>query len=332
MSTATVSKVVHGRGRVSEACRARVKAVIDELQYRPNTAAQALVRRSGTSIGVVTPKLAMTFFGCLAAGVEDAARAADYRLLMCNSQYETRTEWDAIQSLRQHNCDAIVLHSEYSSDDELAHWAEQIPGLVLINRRVPALADRCIWLDNVAGGRAITEHLLDLGHRHFACVSSVYQNRDPDLRIAGARQALAARGLALPDTAIVRAGANLRGGAEAVRELVGRGSAFTALLCYNDLMAVGAMNALQDLGVAVPRQLSVVGFDDLYVSSACRPALTTMVYPVEAMGRVAGELAIARATGLIADGDPLPPFAAELLQRQSAAPPPAAPIRWSGSH
>ena len=126
VSIATVSRVVHNKDNVSDACRARVKKIIAELNYRPNRNASALAGKTTNTIGVVTPKLSMPFFGSLASGVEKAARDSNFKLLMSNSLYETETELAAIESLREHNCKAIVLHSEYSDEEALIKLANEI--------------------------------------------------------------------------------------------------------------------------------------------------------------------------------------------------------------
>lgn len=292
VSTATVSRVVHNGGQVGEACRQRVKKVIDELGYRPNVNARALVSNTSSTIGVVTPKLSMTFFGCLASGAEKAARKKNLKLLMSNSLYETKTELEAIESLLEHRCNAMILHSEYSDEKTIRELAEKIPGLVLINRYIPSLASRCVWLDNVSGGKQAAEYLISRGHKKFAVATSVYRNNDPQLRLKGVVEALEAAGLTLDPNNVVEATANMEGGHEVASQLLARGADFTALIAYNDLMAVGAMNTLQDAGVSVPDDVSVVGFDDLYITRACRPNLTTMVYPIEEMAEYAANLAI----------------------------------------
>ncbi len=292
VSTATVSRVVHNGGHVGDACRARVKKVIDELGYRPNTNAQALVKKSTNTIGVVTPKLSMSFFGTLACGVEKAAKEQNYKLLMSNSLYETQSEIDAINSLRDHHCDAIILHSEYSDEKTLIDLAEKIPGLVLINRYIPKIANRCVWLDNVSAAKQATQYLLDKGHKDLAVVTSIYQNNDPASRLNGIKEAMAINDLTLSKGAVVEGTANMEGGEQAVKELLSKGIKFTALLAYNDLMAIGAMHALFDAGLRVPQDVSVIGFDNLAIARACRPKLTTMHYPVEEMAHYAAELAI----------------------------------------
>ena len=319
VSTATVSRVVHNGGQVGDACRARVQKVIKELGYRPNTNARALVSKTSNTIGVVTPRLSMTFFGCLAAGVEKAAREQKYKLLMSNSLYETKTELEAIESLREHSCSAIILHSEYSDEKTLKKLADEIPGLVIVNRFIPELANRCVWLDNEAGAQKVADHLLDKGHRDIAVVTSVYQNNDPEFRLNGVRAAIEKRGLSLNPEAIVESTANMRGGEEAVTALLEKGVKFSAVVAYNDLMAVGALNALQDAGLRVPEDVSVVGFDNLYVSTACRPKLTTMDYPVEEMANYAANLAINLSTGDNKISSQTHLFMPTLVERNSVA-------------
>jgi transcriptional regulator, LacI family len=319
VSTATVSRVVHNGGQVGDACRARVQKVIKELGYRPNTNARALVSKTSNTIGVVTPRLSMTFFGCLAAGVEKAAREQKYKLLMSNSLYETKTELEAIESLREHSCSAIILHSEYSDEKTLKKLADEIPGLVIVNRFIPELANRCVWLDNEAGAQKVADHLLNKGHRDIAVVTSVYQNNDPEFRLNGVRAAIEKRGLSLNPEAIVESTANMRGGEEAVTALLEKGVKFSAVVAYNDLMAVGALNALQDAGLRVPEDVSVVGFDNLYVSTACRPKLTTMDYPVEEMANYAANLAINLSTGDNKISSQTHLFMPTLVERNSVA-------------
>lgn len=292
VSTATVSRVIHNGGQVGDACRARVKKVIKELDYRPNSNASALAGKIANTIGVVTPKLSMSFFGSLASGVEKAARENNYKLLMSDSLYETKSELDAIESLREHNCKAIILHSEYSDEKTLIKLAEKIPGLVLINRYIPQLANRCVWLDNFSGSETATQYLVDKGHTDFAVITSIYQNRDPGNRLDGIKKALNSNKLVLLPENIEEATANIDGGEQAVKTLIAKGRKFSAILAYNDLMAIGAIHALFSAGLRVPEDVSVIGFDDLIVGKACRPRLTTMHYPVEEMASYATKLAI----------------------------------------
>ena len=319
VSIATVSRVIHNGGKVGDVCRARVKKVIEELNYTPNSNARALAGKTTNTIGVVTPKLSMPFFGSLACGVEIAAQENNYKLIMSNSLYETKSEIAAIESLKEHNCKAIILHSEYSDESTLVKLAEEIPGLVLINRYIPRLANRCVWLDNFSGSQIATQSLLDQGHKKFAVVTSVYQNRDPGSRLEGIINTLTKSDLSLPKENIEESTANIEGGEQAVKALLAKGCEFTALLAYNDLMAVGAIHALFDAGVKVPEDVSVIGFDDLIVGRACRPRLTTMHYPIEEMANYATKLAIELSNDKTNPSKQTHLFIPEMVERDSVS-------------
>ena len=292
VSIATVSRVIHDGHQVGEACRARVKKVIAELGYRPNSNARALVSKTTNTLGVVTPKLSMPFFGSLASGVEKGARENNYKLLMSNSLYETKSEQEAIDSLRDHNCQAIILHSEYSDEKTLLKLAKEIPGLVLINRYMPAIANRCVWLDNVAGARQATDYLIGRGHKNFAVITSIYQNGDPGFRLQGIRESLKLAGLHLAEAAIEESTANMEGGEQAVQALLNKGIKFTALLAYNDLMAIGAIHALFAAGLRVPEDVSVIGVDGIALSQYSAPPLTTVAQPLTLIGEHCATLLI----------------------------------------
>ncbi|URQ86899.1 LacI family DNA-binding transcriptional regulator [Pseudoalteromonas sp. SCSIO 43088] len=317
VSIATVSRVIHNKGKVGDVCRARVKKVIVELGYRPNSNASALASNTSNTIGVVTPKLSMPFFGSLASGVENGARENNFKLLMANSLYETESELKAIESLRENNCKAIILHSEYSDEKTLIKLAKEIPGLVLINRYIPEISNRCVWLDNLSGAQLATQYLIERGHENFAVVTSIYQNRDPGCRVEGIRNILEKNDLKLDANNVEESTANIEGGESAVKALLAKGEKFTALLAYNDLMAIGAIHALFDSGIRVPEDVSVIGFDDLLVGIACRPRLTTMHYPVEEMAHYATNLAIKLSDTSVPVSKQTHLFIADLVERDS---------------
>jgi len=317
VSTATVSRVIHNKGKVGDACRARVKKVIKELGYRPNNNASSLASKTSNTIGVVTPSISMSFFGSLASGVEKGARDNNLKLLMTNSLYETESELNAIESLRANNCKAIILHSEYSDEETLIKLAKEIPGLVIMNRYIPEIANRCVWLDNQAGSQVATQYLLDSDHKNFAVVTSIYQNRDPVFRVEGIKNTLGKNGIKLPVKNIEEASANIQGGEQAVKALLEKGCQFDALLAYNDLMAIGAIHALFEAGLRVPEDVSVIGFDDLPVGIACRPRLTTMHYPIEEMALYATNLAIKLSDPASTPSNQTHLFIADLVIRDS---------------
>ncbi|WOH36010.1 LacI family DNA-binding transcriptional regulator [Thalassotalea fonticola] len=293
VSTSTVSRVVRKQGKVGKACRAKVQKVIDELGYRPNINAQALVSKKSNSLGIVIPKVSMPFFGTLACGAEEATKENNYRVLISNADESEQTELDAIDSLIQHRCEAIVFHSVYNNDDTLCELAEKIPGLVFINRFIPKIAHRCVWLDNNLGAQEATRHLISKGHTDIAVITRENINTDAQVRLDGVRTALTNAGIKLIDSMVESAStADMEGGREAVRNLLKKGMKYTAVLAFNDNMAIGVIHELNAQGIRVPEDVSVIGFDDLLIAVACLPELSTMHYPIREMANYAAKLAI----------------------------------------
>lgn len=297
VSLATVSRVVNDGPKVGTKTRQRVKKIMAEMGYRPNANARALVTRKNTALGVVLAELHDPFFAMLAHGVESVTRKKKIQILLSAGSIEKDTELRAIETLMEYRVEAMVVHSKALDDDTLIRFANQIPGFVLINRFIPAIANRCVWLDNVTGGRLMAEYAISQGHTNLAVISSQYRIDDPNHRLEGIRNAIANAGLSLPDSQVEYATPDQEGGEQAMQNLLATGAKFTAVLAYNDAMASGAMTMLQDQGIAVPEQVSVLGYDDVLLAKYCRPKLTTLRYPVEMMAAKAAELALRYANG-----------------------------------
>ncbi len=266
VSLATVSRVINNGPKVGNDTRKRVKKIMEEMGYRPNANARALVTKRSASLGVVIAELHDPFFAMLAHGLE-------------------------------HRVEAMVVHSKALDDETLIGFANQVPGFVLINRYIPEIANRCVWLDNVTGGRLMAEYAINQGHEHVAVISSQYRIDDPNHRLEGIRNAVNNANLSLPESMIEYATPDQEGGELAMQNLLATGAKFTAVLAYNDAMASGAMTMLQDHGISVPEQVSVMGYDDVLLAKYCRPKLTTLRYPVEMMAAKAAELALKYASG-----------------------------------
>lgn len=292
VSLATVSRVVNGGPKVGDATRAKVKKVMVDLGYRPNVNARALASQTNTSLGVVIADLKDPFFASLAHGVDSVAREQNKQILLSSGLPTKDTELRAINTLLEHRCDAMVVHSKALDDSTLLTFAEQIPGMILINRYIPEIAHRCVWLDNIEGGKMMAKHLLDHGHKHIALINSHYDIDDPQDRAEGIKTALAAVNIELPADAIELNTPDQEGGERAIRHLLSKGIPFSAVLAYNDAMAAGAISMLSDHGLEVPNDVSIVGFDDVLLSRYCRPKLTTLHYPIEQMGVKAAHLAL----------------------------------------
>lgn len=299
VSLATVSRVINDGPKVGKATRERVKQIMKDMGYRPNANARALVTQRSASLGVVIAELHDPFFALLAHGVETVTRKNNVQILLSAGSIAKDTELRAIETLLEHRVEAMVVHSKALDDATLIEFARQIPGFVLINRYIPEIANRCVWLDNETGGRMMAEYVIRQGHKDLAVISSHYQIDDPVQRLTGIRKAAASAGLTLPDSMIEYASPDQEGGELAMQNLLATGSRFTALLAYNDAMAAGAMAIMQDHGINVPEQVSIVGYDDVLLAKYCRPKLTTLRYPIEMMAAKAAELALRFATGHI---------------------------------
>lgn len=319
VSLATVSRVINNGPKVGDATRARVKTIMQEMGYRPNANARALVTKRSASLGVVIPELHDPFFAALAHGIETVTRQNEVQILLSAGSIEQTTERRAIETLLEHRVEAMVVHSKALPDDEIVSFASQIPGFVLINRYIPEIASRCVWLDNEAGGFIMAEHMIKQGHSKLAVVSSNYQITDPEMRLDGIRRAAAAHDISIPDSHIEFATPDQEGGEQAMQKLLSRGEDFTAILAYNDAMASGAMTMLQDNDIAIPQDVSVIGYDDVLLAKYCRPKLTTLHYPVEAMAARATRLALDFAAGKVCRED-THKYTPTLVTRQSVSP------------
>jgi LacI family transcriptional regulator len=292
VSIATVSRVVNNGPKVGKKTREKVTQVMIDLGYTPNANARALVTQKSTTIGVVIPDLTDPFFASLASGVDKIARDHNMQLLLSTAQQSAESERAAINLLIERRCQAIVLHSKKLSDAELISLCDKIPGLILIDRVIEDIKDKCVWLDNEEGGKIAARHLMSLGHKQVACISSKYQIEDPTLRLSGFSQEYNKAGIVINDAHIEYAEPNQQGGEIATQRLLASKEAFSAIFVYNDAMAIGAISTLEDNGYKVPQAISVIGFDDVLISRYSRPKLTTLHYPINEMAQQAALLSL----------------------------------------
>ncbi len=316
VSLATVSRVVNNGPKVGQKTREKVLKVMADIGYTPNANARALVTKKNMTIGVVLPDLTEPFFASLAHGVEQIARDKKMQLLLSTSLVDAQSERQAINLLRERRCDVMVVQSKKLTDEELIQLAAQISGLVIINRYIEPLANRCIWLDNLQGGRLAAQHLLSLNHQHIACISSRVDIDDPQQRLSGFTQELATKGCTINPELIVSTAPTLQGGELAAQQLLAKRIPFSAVFVYNDAMAIGAISTLEDNGYRVPQDISVIGFDDVLLARYARPKLTTLNYPIEKMAKRAALLALTLAEDACASTNDLK-YIPTLVARES---------------
>ncbi|AMO47348.1 transcriptional regulator, LacI family [Kosakonia oryzendophytica] len=320
VSVATVSRVINDSPKASEASRLAVQNAMDTLNYHPNANARALAQQSTETVGLVVGDVSDPFFGAMVKAVEQVASATGNFLLIGNGYHNEEKERKAIEQLIRHRCAALVVHAKMIPDDELASLMKQMPGMVLINRILPGFEQRCVALDDRYGAWLATRHLIQQGHTRIGYICSNHAISDAEDRLQGYYDALKEHGLPCNDRLVTFAEPDESGGEQAMTELLGRGRNFTAVACYNDSMAAGAMGVLNDNGIDVPREISLIGFDDVLVSRYVRPRLTTVRYPIITMATQAAELALA-----LASSQPLPDvthlFNPTLVRRHSVMTP-----------
>jgi len=318
VSVATVSRVLNNSASVTGDTRDAVLKTVERLGYRPNANAQALATQVSDTIGVVVMDVSDPFFGALVKAVDTVAQRLHKHVLINNSYHQADKERHAIEVLIRQRCNALIVHAKALCDAELGSLMQQVPGMVLVNRIIPGFAHRCVCLDNVSGALMAMRMLQQHGHQRIGYLGSAHPIEDNDQRREGWSQALTEQGIVPVDSWCASGEPDLQGGEAAMVELLGRNLHLTAVFAYNDSMAAGALAALKDNGIAVPQQLSVVGFDDIPISRYTDPQLSTVRYPIVSMAKLATELALKGAAGEL-DSSAEHCFMPTLVRRHSVA-------------
>lgn len=296
VSFSTVSRALNDSPRVNAGTRERIQRTAADMGYLPSAVARSLVTQRTQALGVVFTSVTDPLSAQILHTLEEAARDRGYSLIVSSSGGDPQRESRAIRRLRERRVDGIIVVCGSSGPDPFG--GELGAGLagVTINSAHRGPASHDVQVDHLDGGRQATQHLLELGHRRIGYISGAQEARDSTERRQGYERALEAWGLA-PDPDLVVAG-NRRplGGAEAVAQLLALPGPPTALFCYNDATALGAIRGIRAAGWHVPQDISVVGFDDIDLAPYVEPPLTTVAQPIErlclaALDTVLGQIA-----------------------------------------
>ncbi|MEE3055746.1 MAG: LacI family DNA-binding transcriptional regulator [Pseudomonadota bacterium] len=297
VSLSTVSRVLNGKASVNKVLKERVEKAVKELNYRPNSVARSLANNRTDSVGVLVPELNAPFFGDLMQAVESTLRAADKHVIISVGRNCLETEKDAVEFLISRNCDALIMHAEALSDEYLLELNQSKLPVALVNRQVEGLPEACTSLDNEKGGYLATRHLLELGHKDIAYISGPTDKCDASLRLEGHKRALSEAGLPTNPQLIFNGDYSEEDGKIGLLELMARDMPFTALVCANDWMASGAISCARDLGMSLPHDLSVVGFDDVVFAHHVFPRLTTVSNPIAEMAEMSAKYILNKVYG-----------------------------------
>ena len=292
VSIATVSRVINHSPKVSKVAIQAVTTAMKKLSYRPNAAARALVSKSTKTMGILVADVSDPFFGTMVKAIDTVATEQGKHLLISNSYHSAKKERETIELFINQGCEALVIHSKSLKSQELISFAEEIPGLVLINRFIPEIANRCIALDNLKGSYLATEYLIKNGHKNIGYICSNHNIEDAKQRKAGYLAALEDNSLEHSENLIEYGTNNEEGGQKAMTKLLAKGLPMTAIATYNDYMAAGALSALEDNNIAVPKNMSIIGFDNGLIAQYLHPKLTTVLYPIQIMAKNAAILSL----------------------------------------
>jgi LacI family transcriptional regulator len=284
VSVASVSRVLTGAGPVTDTTRKKVMEAVDALQYVPHSGARSLSTSKTQTIGVILPDLYGEYFSELIRGMDVGARALGYHLIVSSSHDDAEEASAAIRSMRGRVDGLIVLSPHLDAANLATSLAGRLP-ILLMNGGADA-GRPSIVVDNHGGAVQAVEHLIATGRRRIAHISGPTGNLEAESRLAGYLEAMA--GASLPTT-VVEGAFTQASGHQAGAELAARGERPDAIFAGNDMMAVGAMLALQDAGLAVPEDVALVGFDDVPIAELVRPGLTTLRIRIADTGRSALE-------------------------------------------
>lgn len=298
VSTATVSRALTQPDKVKSATATRIRQAVQALGYVAHGAARALASRRTRTIGAVIPTLDNAIFAHTAHALQKTLDDAGYTLLLASHEFDAEVEARLTRALIERGVDGLVLLGATHHPGVLQMIdLHQIP-YVLTWALDAAGRHPCIGFDNRAAGEVIARHLLELGHRELGMISGITAgNERAAERLEGVRQALSARGIALPPGCVVEKPYTLTAGREGLRDILRGAPRPTAVICGNDVLAIGALAECQAQGLAVPREVSVTGFDDLEMAAVVTPALTTVHFPTAELGSLAGQHLLARLAG-----------------------------------
>jgi LacI family transcriptional regulator len=298
VSLSTASRALADAQLVHARTREKVREAAAMLGYLPHGAARALATRRSRTIGAVFPPVDNPIFAAATQALAHELAARGYTLLLATHEYDPGGELAAARALLERGVDGLVLVGMDHHPDLYRMLAHSGVPYELAWSIDPSGYQHCIGVAHRLASIRLTQHLLDLGHREFAAIAgSTARNDRARDRLAGTREALASHGLELPAERVIETAFSLGHGQRALRDLLERAPGFTAVVCGNDLLAIGALHECARRGIEVPREMSVAGFDDIEMAAVAAPALTTVRVPAADIGRLAAERMLARLAG-----------------------------------
>lgn len=322
VSVSTVSYVLNNNGQVSAERRARVLNAVRALDYIPNESARSLKRQSASTIGLVVPDLVNEFFSRLARGVVQAAAMHDMLVVLCSAENSEEAEFGNARLLRSRRVDGVIYESGFHESPRSLLELQSLGPVVLVDERIPGLDLPAVVADGRRGARDVAAHVVKLGHRRIACIAGPKTHWTAEQRLSGYREGLAMGGIDPDEMSVLVGDYEMNSGYDLAKAFLDapKPQRPTAVLCANDLMAIGALEYCRANALDVPGDVSIAGFDDIPTVQLLTPRLTTVRQPAHEMGMRAAELLISMVQGR-ENTDLLRPHPVELVVRESTAKP-----------
>ena len=319
VSHPTVSRALRHSPLVNPETAERIRQIASRMGYWPNAVARGLVTKKTGTIGVVVTNIADPFIGEVVSGIEDVANDHGYSVFLANSNADPAREIKVVQSFHQRRVDGILVAASRVGALYVPLLSQLKVPIVLINNQHPDEFVHSVIIDNVTASIKAVQHLIQLGHQRIAYMGDQFGFHSDTERFAGYRQALALADLPFLPELVVHGDGKPEGGGQAMEKLLALPELPTAVFCYNDMSALGALKQIRAHGLRVPENISLVGFDDLFIVSYIDPPLTTVRQPKQPMGRLAMEILLK----LFSEGqqEAIIRMQGELVVRESTAPP-----------
>jgi len=326
VSHSTVSRALRNSSLVNRETAERIRRIAHEMGYRPSAVARSLVTKKTKTIGVVVTTIADPFIAEVISGVEEVANDHGYSVFLANSNADPDREVRVVHSFHERRVDGILVTASRVGALYIPLLVQMKVPIVLINNQHPGEFVHSVMIENVTAGREATQHLIQLGHHRIAYIGDQFGFQSDTDRFAGYRQALEMADLPFLPELIAHGDGKAGGGMQAMEKLLALPQPPTAVFCYNDMSALGALRVIRAHGLGVPDDISLVGFDDLFIASYTYPPLTTIRQPMRQMGQTAMKIMLKLFSDL--NSNPSIKVQGELIVRESTAPPKGRMGEW----
>lgn len=294
VSVSTVSRVLNDTAPVKKSTKERVNQLIEKYQFHPNALARSLTKKTSGMIGIILPDITNPFFPEVFSGAENMARDNGYTLFLCDTEGDYERETQYLNVLREKQVDGIIFiggrinlaKCDPTLAAEVVEVNRRIP-VILVNGDLPGSLLHRVYTDEVEGARLAVQHLIDYGHRHIAFLGGMMETETTLQKVKMFSLVMRQNGLEVPKEWVLNGSFSIQSGKALMKQLLSEDHKPSAVFCVNDFTAIGAYKAVSELGLRIPEDISIVGFDDTPLASSIIPELTTISQKSTELGRLA---------------------------------------------